>query len=457
MNNLKCIITILFVSLAYSFAAQALELQRQMEFVPGDELTIDIKAGNVMITGNDSTNLSLNTSGDVLPEVERNGNKIRVYTEKDQNWSRKNLDITINLPVSAVIEIASGAGDLAVSNVSGEILADLGAGDIYLKNVDGKIDAETGAGNIQARWQEGTKIPGQCRLTTGVGNITLDMPDSANAQIEAQTGLGKVSGKGQRSYGRRADLLLGSGQNIFKASTGIGNIDIGSDKIARLDWPENDILNWKHRRRGHHKEFHFELGGGPAAFWPDRSAGRLQTHLSPAGFPELRKESYCWGGEGYMQFQSFRLGFAGWGQTLEASSSVSDTQRYIDYTYDLNGLTMEYVPFRGRRADISLGALLGWADAEINLSKSTGSDQAWDNIVLLDDYRELSMKSEGFVGMPMVRAKMRLFGIVWLQAQAGYVYNRMGEWKTHTEKEIFNAPKADHSGWIFSVGPHFGI
>jgi len=457
MNNLKCLVMALFVSLAYSFAAQALELQRQIEFAPGDELKIDIKAGNVMITGIDSADLYLNVSGDVLPEVEKNGKKIRVYTEKDQNWNRKNLDITIKLPVSAMIEISSGAGDIAVSNVSGEMLADLGAGDIYLENVDGKIDAETGAGNIQARWQEGKKIPSQCRLTTGVGNITLDMPDSVNVQIEAQTGLGKVSGKSQRSYGRRADLLLGSGQNIFKASTGIGNIDISSDKIARLDWPENDILNWKHRHRGHQKEFHFELGGGPAAFWPDRSAGRLQTHLSPAGFPELRKESYCWGGEGYMQFQRFRLGFAGWGQTLEASSSVSDTQRYIDYTYHLNGLTMEYVPFRCRRADISLGALLGWADAEINLSKSTGSDQTWDNIILLDDYRELSMKSEGFVGMPMVRAKMRLFGIVWLQAQAGYVYNRMGEWKTHTEKEIFNAPKADHSGWIFSVGPHFGI
>ena len=48
--------------------------------------------------------------------------------------------------------------------------------------------------------------------------------------------------------------------------------------------------------------------------------------------------------------------------------------------------------------------------------------------------------------MPLVRGKVKLFGIIWLQAQAGYVYNRMGEWKTYTEKEVFNAPKADHSG-----------
>lgn len=158
-----------------------------------------------------------------------------------------------------------------------------------------------------------------------------------------------------------------------------------------------------------------------------------------------------------MQFQNFRIGFAGWGQTLTARSSVSDTQRYIDYKYDLGGLTLEYVLFRGRRADISLGVLLGGATAEVNLARSTGSDLTWDRAILLDSERELSLESEGFVGMPMIRSKVRLLGIVWLQAQAGYVYSRMGEWKTHTEKEIFNAPKADHSGWIFAIGPHFGI
>lgn len=437
--------------------AHGAEIQRQFELASGDGLKIELKAGNILIFGSEDSTLGIKMSGDLLPEVEKSGNMVRIFAENGRNWNRKNLDITINLPAFVSTEISSGAGDIAVSDVSGGMLVDLGAGDVYLKNVNGEIDAETGAGNIKARWQDKLTIPGQCRLTTGVGNINLDLPDSANVQIEAQTGLGKISGRGDRSYGRRADLSLGSGEKSFKVSTGIGNIDINSGLAVRVDWPEGDILNWKHRRRGYQREFHFEMGGGPSAFWPDRSAGRLQPYLSPAGFPELRKESYCWGGEGYMQFQRFRIGFTGWGQTLKASSSVSDTQRYVDYTYNLNGVTLEYVPLRCRRADISLGALLGWADAEINLARSVGSDQTWDNTVLLDNYRELAMKSEGFAGMPMVRGKVKLFGIVWLQAQAGYAYNRMGPWKTHTEKEIFNAPKADHSGWIFSVGPHFGI
>lgn len=447
----------IFLSLILCFSAQAMELQRELEFTPGDGLKIDIRAGDIKITGNDSLKFTINASGDILPEVERSGNTVKVYTRQHQDRNHKRLNITISLPSSAVIEISSGAGDVAVLNISGGMQADIGAGDIYLRNVGGKLDAESGAGNIQAWWQEKTSLPGYCRLTTGVGNISLELPDSAGIGIDAQTGLGKISGKDGRSYGRQADISLGSGESEFRLATGIGNISIDADQVFSRNWPDNDILNWNHRHHGYHGDFHFEMGGGPAAFWPDRSAGRLQPYLSPAGFPDLQQESYSWGGEGYMQFQNFRIGFAGWGQTLTARSSVSDTQRYIDYEYGLGGLTLEYVLFRGRRADISLGVLLGGANAEINLARSTGSDLTWDRAILLDSERELSMKSEGFVGMPMVRSKVRLLGIVWLQAQAGYVYNRMGEWKTYNEKEIFNAPKADHSGWIFAVGPHFGI
>jgi hypothetical protein len=437
--------------------AQGLELQRQFEFAKGDILKIDIKAGNIKISGNDSSVTTINAFGDALPLVEKTDNTVRIFTEKGQKQSHKNLDITVNLPGYATIDISDGAGDIEVTDVTGGVLADMGAGDIYLKNIGRRIDAETGAGNIHVQWQEGKIISEQCRLTTGVGNINLDLPDSANVQIEAQTGLGKISGKGDRSYGRRADLSLGSGNNIFKISTGIGNIDISGDLSAKIDWPENDILNWKHHRHKNHKEFHFGLGGGPLVFWPDRSAGRIQPTLTEAGFPGLREESYSWGGQGYLQFNHVRLGYMGWGQTIKARSSVSDTQRYLDYDYDLGGVTIEYVLLSGRKADIGLGAMLGGVDAGIKLVKSASSDLIWDQAIDLDTERELTLKSEGFVGMPIVRGKVKLFGIVWLQAQAGYIYTRMGNWKSYTEKEVFNAPKADHSGWIFAVGPHFGL
>ena len=447
----------IFLGLLFCFPAQALELQRELEFATGDMLKIDIKAGNIKITGNDGRTISLNAQGDILPEMEKTGNTVKVFTGSHQNWNRKSLDLTIDLPRSTVIEISSGAGDVAVSDIAGGVLIDIGAGDIYLRNVSGKLDAESGAGNIQAGWPGKASLPGHCRLTTGVGNISLELPDSAGIRIEAQTGLGKVSGRNGRSYGRQADISLGSGENMFRLSTGIGNIRIDSDEVLSRNWPDNDILNWRHRRHGYQKDFHFEIGGGPLVFWPDRSAGRLQPYMSLGGFPELRKESYCWGGQGYLQFNRIRLGYTGWGQTLQARASISDTQMYFDYKYSLGGVTLEYVLLKGRRADISLGALLGGADAEINLTRSANSDLTWDQAVLLDSERELSLKSNGFVGMPMIRGKVKLFGIVWLQAQAGYVYSRMGEWKTYTEKEIFNAPKADHSGWIFAVGPHFGI
>ncbi|OGF09652.1 MAG: hypothetical protein A3K15_09120 [Candidatus Edwardsbacteria bacterium GWE2_54_12] len=455
--NLKFLAGGILSALMVYFPARALELQREMEFAPGDVLKIDIKAGNIQITGNHGGAITINAQGDILPEVERSGNTVRIFTDKHQNWNRKRLDLTIGLPSWAAADISSGAGDVAAYDISGGVLIDIGAGDIYARNLSGKLDAETGAGNIQGRWQQKASMPGQCRLTTGVGNINLELPDSAGVRIDAQTGLGKISGRDDRGYGRRADISIGSGEGVFQLSTGIGNISINAKQILINDWPDDDILNWRHQRLGYQKDFHFEMGGGPLAFWPDRSAGRLQPYVSPAGFPELRQESYCWGGQGYMQFNRFRIGYAGWGQDLKARSSLSDTQRYYDYKYSLGGVTLEYVLLRGRRADISLGALLGGVDAEINLARSASSDLGWEQTVLLDSERELALKSEGFMGMPLVRGKLRLFGIVWLQAQAGYLYSRMGEWKTHTEKEVFSTPPADPSGWIFAVGPHFGI
>jgi hypothetical protein len=437
--NLKFLAGGILSALMVYFPARALELQREMEFAPGDVLKIDIKAGNIQITGNHGGAITINAQGDILPEVERSGNTVRIFTDQHQNWNRKKLDLTIGLPSAAAVDISSGAGD------------------IYVKNTSGQLDAETGAGNIRAGWPGRATLPGHCRLTTGVGNISLELPDSAGIRIEAQTGLGRISGRNDRSYGRRAELSLGSGEGLFRLATGIGNIRIDPEEALGRDWPDDDIFNWRHQRQGYQKNFHFEMGGGPLAFWPDRSAGRLQPHMSPAGFSELRRESYCWGGQGYMQFNRFRIGYAGWGQDLKARSSLSDTQRYYDYKYSLGGVTLEYVLLRGRRADISLGALLGGVDAEINLARSASSDLGWEQTVLLDSERELALKSEGFMGMPLVRGKLRLFGIVWLQAQAGYLYSRMGEWKTHTEKEVFSAPPADHSGWIFAVGPHFGI
>jgi DUF4097 and DUF4098 domain-containing protein YvlB len=221
----------IFVSLLFCFPARALELQREIEFAPGDVLKIDIKAGNIKITGNDGGAISLNAQGDILPEIEKAGNTVKVFIGSHQNWNRKSLDLTIDLPRSTVIEISSGAGDVAVSDIAGGVLMDIGAGDIYLRNISGKLDAESGAGNIQAGWPGKASLPGHCRLTTGVGNISLELPDSAGIRIEAQTGLGKISGRNGRSYGRQANISLGSGENIFRLSTGIGNIRIDSDEV----------------------------------------------------------------------------------------------------------------------------------------------------------------------------------------------------------------------------------
>jgi hypothetical protein len=171
----------------------------------------------------------------------------------------------------------------------------------------------------------------------------------------------------------------------------------------------------------------------------------------------VKKESYAWGGEGYAQFGRFRIGGMGWGNQIESRSSLSDTVRYVTYDYGFGGLTLEYVVLRSRRADLSLGTMLGGGGSEIRLAKARKTDITWDEAAALEDYREVAVSASGLAGMPMARFKLRLLNWLSLQGQAGYLYCRADDWRFREEEDLFNAPRLDASGWVFALGPHFGF
>jgi len=171
----------------------------------------------------------------------------------------------------------------------------------------------------------------------------------------------------------------------------------------------------------------------------------------------VKKESYAWGGEVYAQFGRFRIGGMGWGNQIESRSSLSDTLRYVTYDYGYGGLTLEYVVLRSSRADLSLGAMLGGGGSEIKLAKARKSDITWDEAAALEDYREVAIKASGLAGMPMARFKLKFLSWLSLQGQVGYLYCRADDWSYRKDEELFNAPRLDATGWVFSLGPHFGF
>lgn len=91
-------------------------------------------------------------------------------------------NITVST-VSGSADISTGGGNVILDGATGKVEASTGGGNIDLKNIKGSIKANTGAGNITAELIPDGKSSND--LTSGVGNITLYIPESSKVRIVA--------------------------------------------------------------------------------------------------------------------------------------------------------------------------------------------------------------------------------------------------------------------------------
>lgn len=129
------------------------------------------------------------------------------------------------------VEISSGAGNVTVAGARGQIEVHSGAGNIEVKDVAGEIRAHTGAGNIIASI---TNQPGgDSRLESGAGNVTVYLDDDIGVDVNAVASVGsakcdrafglKVKGRWmKKSFGGRVN---GGGPQLVMRS-GVGNVSL---------------------------------------------------------------------------------------------------------------------------------------------------------------------------------------------------------------------------------------
>lgn len=181
------------------------------------------------------------------PPVVQQGNTIRVGKISDPQL-RKNvfLDFEITVPADAQVTVTTGAGNVTLRELQGPVRATTGAGnvtaedlagDAYLTsgagNVDirkagGRLDANSGAGSIRASGSPSR----DWRLQVGAGSIHVEVPGDASFELEAETGIGKVtvssdfnlkSGSTGKS---RVQGTVGNGGPMLRVNSGAGSIDI---------------------------------------------------------------------------------------------------------------------------------------------------------------------------------------------------------------------------------------
>jgi len=157
-------------------------------------------------------------------------------------------DGSVTLPaVSGNLQISTGDGSITAEGAHGALRLRTGDGSIRATGIDGRLEADTGDGRmdvrgrfealdlhtgdggIEAEVEEGSRVSGAWSLRSGDGGITLRLPESLGAEIDAHTGDGSivldlpvtVAGELSRT---NVKGRLGAGGPPIKVTTGDGSI-----------------------------------------------------------------------------------------------------------------------------------------------------------------------------------------------------------------------------------------
>lgn len=178
--------------------------------------------------------------------------RLIVSVPHDVNVVARTGDGSIQIErVNGRLELRTGDGSIRASDVSGELIFDTGDGSITVEGARGSLNLDTGDGGVNVagrltsvrlhtgdgsivyRAEPGSEMSDNWDITTGDGGVTLYLPASMGAELDAHTGDGSirsdldlVSGVEPERHENRRALRgrLGSGGKVIRIRTGDGTI-----------------------------------------------------------------------------------------------------------------------------------------------------------------------------------------------------------------------------------------
>jgi hypothetical protein len=142
---------------------------------------------------------------------------------------------------AGLVQAKTGGGGIRVVRVSGPTNLETSGGSIYLTEVDSAVKASTGAGAITAWFVTPGKMPGQCELQSGQGDIVVYIPRQLPVTIDAQVQSGdehhvifdpafpvKISREAAANGDEwiRTEGALNGGGEVIRLRTVAGNIHV---------------------------------------------------------------------------------------------------------------------------------------------------------------------------------------------------------------------------------------
>jgi len=138
---------------------------------------------------------------------------------------------------SGRLELDAGSGPVEVAGHSGEVSADTGSGSVTISDCRCRIKADTGSGSVRITGGEG-----DVDADTGSGSVTIK---GFKGSILADTGSGAVSGTELSGLERLVVDTGSGGLDVSGDLSGLKRLDVdtgsGSVSIAASAWPAMDI------------------------------------------------------------------------------------------------------------------------------------------------------------------------------------------------------------------------
>jgi DUF4097 and DUF4098 domain-containing protein YvlB len=152
---------------------------KRFDAPPGGHLTVQTDIGSVAIVGSDTrevlVHVDMSDSDHLDVEAEQNASGVSVTGHREQltwfgSWrnSVSHVRFKIVVPRDYPVELQTSGGSLDLSHLSAPVAGQSAGGSVTLRDIVGPIDARTSGGSVDAQ-----NIHGPTRLGTSGGGITI--------------------------------------------------------------------------------------------------------------------------------------------------------------------------------------------------------------------------------------------------------------------------------------------
>ena len=222
------------------------KIEREFDVKPGGELSIDTDAGTVSVEtwDKDLVAIVVEMSGDEHQlkrfRVDFNANDSSVAVvgrQRDRffpwHWQSSDIVFRAKVPTRYRPRVSTSGGDVSIKGVEGSVRCETSGGNLKLSSIVGDIYGETSGGDVIIRG-----VRGEVQGHTSGGDVRVD---SVYGSVKATTSGGEVvllriDGKifGETSGGNIEAGILGANRGIHLETSG-GNVSVYLPKTITAD------------------------------------------------------------------------------------------------------------------------------------------------------------------------------------------------------------------------------